>query len=308
MENLQKGLDEYANKNYQESIRYYNKLISLDNNFYPAYANCALSYLELNNFIFAHSYSLMGLQLSNYSIRCYRILERIYKRFKMYDKIEELWKDAERRGTLNNWLQRSEGLIKSLNSKPWYDNEEFKFETQLLVENHSKIVGELKNLLEQDFSKDTENLTDGNRGWKKFYLYHKGVKNEENCKRCPETTRVIEKIENATSHVYGQIEFSKLEPGTHIIEHCSYTNSRIRIHLGLIIPEGPEITVGKITKKWIEGDCIILDDSFIHEVHHRGTEDRYILIVDVWHKDLDTDEKRLEIIDDEDKWKYKKSF
>ena len=136
-------------------------------------------------------------------------------------------------------------------------------------------------------------------------MYHKGIKNINECRNCPETTKIIEKIQDATTLVCGQIQFSKLEPNTHIKEHCAYTNIRTRIHLGLIIPDNVEIMVGNIKKSWVEGSCIILDDSYNHEVWHNGNRDRYILIVDIWHKDLNTFEKRFNSLENnEDKIKY----
>lgn len=35
---------------------------------------------------------------------------------------------------------------------------------------------------------------------------------------------------------------------------------------------------------------MVFDDSFEHEVWHNGTETRLVLIVDVWHPDLTTDQ------------------
>lgn len=45
-------------------------------------------------------------------------------------------------------------------------------------------------------------------------------------------------------------------------------------------------------RTWREGEIIIFDDSFEHEVWHNGTESRIVLIVDVWHPEL-TDNERL---------------
>lgn len=47
-----------------------------------------------------------------------------------------------------------------------------------------------------------------------------------------------------------------------------------------------------IFRSWENGKVIILDDSFDHEVWHNGTEWRLILIVDLWHPELTTQEKR----------------
>lgn len=46
------------------------------------------------------------------------------------------------------------------------------------------------------------------------------------------------------------------------------------------------------SRTWTEGNILILDDSFEHEVWHNGTTYRLILIVDVWHPDLTADEKK----------------
>jgi aspartate beta-hydroxylase len=39
------------------------------------------------------------------------------------------------------------------------------------------------------------------------------------------------------------------------------------------------------------GECLILDDSFEHEVRHDGTRRRVVLIVDCWHPDLTEPER-----------------
>jgi aspartyl/asparaginyl beta-hydroxylase (cupin superfamily) len=37
---------------------------------------------------------------------------------------------------------------------------------------------------------------------------------------------------------------------------------------------------------WIEGEVLIFDDSFIHEVWHHGSEPRYILYCSMWQPQL----------------------
>lgn len=43
---------------------------------------------------------------------------------------------------------------------------------------------------------------------------------------------------------------------------------------------------------WEEGKVMIFDDSFEHEVWHRGTLPRLVLIVDVWHPEVTIAERR----------------
>ena len=45
-------------------------------------------------------------------------------------------------------------------------------------------------------------------------------------------------------------------------------------------------------RTWQEGKFIVFDDSFEHEVWHKGTELRLVLIVDFWHPELPSHERR----------------
>lgn len=47
-----------------------------------------------------------------------------------------------------------------------------------------------------------------------------------------------------------------------------------------------------VCRTWKEGQFIIIDDSFEHEVWHTGASDRLILIVDFWHPDIDEKMRR----------------
>ncbi|MDJ0840197.1 MAG: aspartyl/asparaginyl beta-hydroxylase domain-containing protein [Acidobacteriota bacterium] len=120
--------------------------------------------------------------------------------------------------------------------------------------------------------------------WKQFYLFSDGVPLEENCRAVPQTVQTIRSIPGASEA--SNVFFAGVTPGTHIKPHWGPYNTRLRCHLGLIIPEGVSIRVGEETRSWQEGKCIFFDDSFDHEVWHRGTSMRYVLILDIWHPDL----------------------
>lgn len=53
-----------------------------------------------------------------------------------------------------------------------------------------------------------------------------------------------------------------------------------------------KLTIVPHFRSWVEGDWLIFDDSFEHEVWHNGTSTRLVLIVDVWHPQLSDDEKQ----------------
>ncbi len=114
-----------------------------------------------------------------------------------------------------------------------------------------------------------------NKGWDVFGLYAFGKKLEDNCNLCPQTTKLAESIPGMTT-----AGFSSLTPGTHIVPHVGYTNTVLRCHLGLIVPEDCGIRVGQETKNWREGKCLVFDDTVEHEAWNRSNLPRIILLID----------------------------
>jgi len=130
----------------------------------------------------------------------------------------------------------------------------------------------------QDLSDKQKVLTEGDQ-WKTFFLYGYGLEAEENCKRCPETVRILKRIPNMKSAM-----FSILAPKKHIPPHRGMWKGMLRYHLGLIIP-GPKgscrIRVGKEIRTWEEGKSLVFDDSHEHEVWNDSDSYRVVLFVDV---------------------------
>eukprot|EP00943_MAST-04B_sp_MAST-4B-sp1_P004137 g4137.t1 len=82
------------------------------------------------------------------------------------------------------------------------------------------------------------------------------------------------------------IYFSKLSPGTIIRPHCGPSFRRLRIHLGIAIPEPQKTSLNlanNVLYQWKEGEVFVFDDSFEHFVQHKGVKDRTILVIDVVH-------------------------
>ncbi len=129
----------------------------------------------------------------------------------------------------------------------------------------------------QDISEKQNVLTEGEQ-WKTFWLYAYGEKAEENCARCPQTVRLLQRIPGMKSAM-----FSILAPRKHIPEHRGMYKGVMRYHLGLIVP-GPEgscrIRVGKDVRSWKEGKSLIFDDSHPHEVWNDVDSQRVVLFVD----------------------------
>ena len=58
------------------------------------------------------------------------------------------------------------------------------------------------------------------------------------------------------------------------------------------VPEGCSIKIGETRVTWREGEVMVFDDSFEHEVWNNSTEDRMIFILDIFHPDLTESQKK----------------
>lgn len=130
----------------------------------------------------------------------------------------------------------------------------------------------------QDISEDQKHITQDTL-WKIFYLYGYGYRSDENCARCPETTRLIEAIPGMRTAF-----FSILAPGKHINAHRGPYKGVIRYHLGLMVPEPRDqcrIRVGESFACWQEGKSVLFDDTHSHEVWNETDGIRVVLFMDI---------------------------
>jgi len=180
-------------------------------------------------------------------------------------------------------LQRPKHYFPGLIAKPWHEPADHEW-TAALEKGYEVIRDEFSQIHSPElFHPQHQGLTDAGR-WDVYYLYYSGRTAEDNCRRCPRTTELIESLSGVSNS--GLVYFSVLSGNTHIAPHCGPVNTRLRCHLGLIVPEECRIRVGTETRSWKEGRCIVFDDSFEHEVWNSSHEPRAVLIVDFWHPDL----------------------
>ncbi|WP_019507454.1 aspartyl/asparaginyl beta-hydroxylase domain-containing protein [Pleurocapsa sp. PCC 7319] len=126
--------------------------------------------------------------------------------------------------------------------------------------------------------------------WNTFPLRRSSKTVPENISRCPQTWSLVQKCP-LLQGVEGGVYFSIVYPGTHISSHCGPSNLKHRYHLTIEEAEGAKIRAGDKWRTWRRGECLILDDSFEHEVKHNGDKRRVVLIVDCWHPDLTEKER-----------------
>jgi aspartate beta-hydroxylase len=114
--------------------------------------------------------------------------------------------------------------------------------------------------------------------WNVFVLECLGYKVELNRQRCPETCRALANVPNMI-----QAFFSILDPGKSVPKHEGPYLGYLRYHLGLRVPkhDPPKIVVNGQDYVWKEGEAVLFDDSWPHEVINNSNELRAVLIVDV---------------------------
>ncbi len=152
-------------------------------------------------------------------------------------------------------------------------------------------------------------LHNGNWDWHSYI--QKGVRSSTFKNKCPKTAEAIDDLgEDLFQTPFAFAFFSTLHPKSSIKPHSGPMNLRLRIHLPLIVPpsvvvappppfvsQRPErpplgLNVGPSSRTWEYGKCVVLDDSFVHEVWNDSDGVRVVLVVDIWHPDVDAEERR----------------
>jgi aspartate beta-hydroxylase len=130
------------------------------------------------------------------------------------------------------------------------------------------------------------------RRWSAYFLWNQGRREESHLARCPRTAAVLEGLPQVDVPGRGPTAFfSILEPHTHIPPHTGVTNTRLTVHLPLIVPPGCRFRVGGDTREVRAGHAWVFDDTIEHEAWNDSDAPRAILIFDVWNPELSTRER-----------------
>jgi aspartyl/asparaginyl beta-hydroxylase (cupin superfamily) len=133
-----------------------------------------------------------------------------------------------------------------------------------------------------------------NRDWSGLPLCEQGWLEPENVRRCPRTWETV--LRHAPlPRIAGwgpTVVFSMLKAGARIASHTGMFNTRLICHLPLIVPPGCRFRVGNEVREWEEGKLLIFDDTIEHEAWNEGSEDRIVLIFDIWRPELTEEERR----------------
>ncbi|OIQ70939.1 aspartyl/asparaginyl beta-hydroxylase [mine drainage metagenome] len=128
--------------------------------------------------------------------------------------------------------------------------------------------------------------------WSSLAMKSNGRVVEKNAPRFPKTLEALALLPQPTVPNRSPVAiFSALKPRTKIPPHHGVSNTRMVVHLPLIVPEHCGFRVGSETRQWKPGKAWVFDDTIEHEAWNDSDQLRVILIADIWNPYL-TDYER----------------
>jgi aspartate beta-hydroxylase len=132
-----------------------------------------------------------------------------------------------------------------------------------------------------------------NASWDAYFFYRHGKRFDDHHLRCPNTSAVLESIELCrVNRQAPEACFSVIRPNSTIMAHYGVTNTRLVMHLPLLVP--PQCALNVIDAgehHWREGELMMFDDTYKHEAWNRSGEPRLILLLDCWNPHLTPPER-----------------
>ncbi|TAK90092.1 MAG: aspartyl/asparaginyl beta-hydroxylase domain-containing protein [Burkholderiaceae bacterium] len=128
------------------------------------------------------------------------------------------------------------------------------------------------------------------RDWRMFILKAYGVTVARNVTRCPRLQAAVQSEPDVLSAM-----FSFLAPGKHIPPHRGPFRGVLRFYLGLSVPltvdgrPGTVLTIDGIEHRLGDGQWLLWDDTFRHEVRNESDVVRIALLLDIRRRGMPLD-------------------
>ncbi|ACR30929.1 aspartyl/asparaginyl beta-hydroxylase domain-containing protein [Burkholderia glumae] len=126
-----------------------------------------------------------------------------------------------------------------------------------------------------------------NRDWRMFIMQAYGVRFAKNRTRCPRITELVDASPDVLS-----ASLSFLAPGKHIPPHRGPFRGVLRGYLVLSMPKREDGTPAAVLKvdgrsyRLDDGQFLLWDDTFEHEVWNDSDQVRIVLLLDIRRRDL----------------------
>lgn len=193
-------------------------------------------------------------------------------------------------------VQECHSYVPGLSIQPFWNAQDFDWaryleshyteirnEFDAVTQNMAKLKSEGNNIWAGALTSDAASYGEG---WKTLVLMDRGRWDATNANLFPVTTQVVHDSGVPATEVF----FASMAGPSEIKKHSDFTNFVLTSHLALDIPESGNnkcrLTVGGVTKQWINGNCYVFDTSLLHDAVNESDQMRYILMLRLWHPDL----------------------
>lgn len=128
------------------------------------------------------------------------------------------------------------------------------------------------------------------RDWRMLVLKAYGTSLPRNTARCPVLAQTVSAEPDVLSAA-----LSFLAPGKHVPEHRGPFRGVIRFYMGLSVPTLADgrpaavLTIDHREHRVANGECLLWDDTFPHEVRNRGDQVRIALLLDIRRRGMPLD-------------------
>jgi aspartate beta-hydroxylase len=132
------------------------------------------------------------------------------------------------------------------------------------------------------------------RDWRLFILKAYGVENARHMAACPTLASIVAAAPDVLS-----ASLSFMAPGKHVPAHRGPFRGVIRFYLGLSVPKLPDGRAAALLKiadeeyRIGDGQWLLWDDTYFHEVWNGGNTLRCVLLLDVWRRTMPFDMRLL---------------
>jgi len=128
------------------------------------------------------------------------------------------------------------------------------------------------------------------RDWRMFVMKAYGVEVRSNLGRCPTLEALLDDHPEVLSAT-----FSYLAPGKHVPLHRGPFRGVLRFHVGLSMPRddkgelGATLWIDGVPHRLADGESLLWDDTYPHEVLNATDNVRVALLLDVWRPGMPPD-------------------
>ena len=128
------------------------------------------------------------------------------------------------------------------------------------------------------------------RDWRLFVLKAYGAAIAANMARCPILAGIVRDLPSVLS-----ASISYMAPHKHIPRHRGPFRGVLRFYMALSMPRpitgqrGAVLVIDDAEYRMRDGECLLWDDTFPHEVINDSDEVRTVLLLDVWRRGMSLD-------------------